>query len=82
MLKTNTNPGGMDIKIFDDIRNKTLADRAQYFKELAEPFYGANRPGSHVSQGLKDVFWLQGMMGGIKGIYDSIKKILAVGQRP
>ncbi len=72
MLKTDTNPGGMDIKIFDDIRTNVLKDRSQFFKELAEPFFGANRPHSSVSQGLKDIFWLQGMMGGLKGIYDSI----------
>lgn len=72
MLKTEINPGGMDIKIFDDIRSNVLKDRSQFFKELAEPFFGANRSGSHVSQGLKDIFWLQGMMGGFNAIYDCI----------
>lgn len=77
MLKTDTNPGGMDIKIFDELRSKTLKDRAQFFKELAEPFFGANRPGSHVSQGLKDFFWLQGMMGGLNAVYDCIEAFSA-----
>lgn len=72
MLKTSTNPGGMDIKIFDDMRAHVLKDRSQFFKDLAEPFFSANRASSKVSQGLKDSFWLQGMIGGIKGIYDSI----------
>lgn len=73
MAKTDTNPGGMDMKIFDDLRKNTLADRSQFFKDLAEPFFGANRPNNHVSQGLKDIFWLQGMMGGFNAIYDCIK---------
>lgn len=72
MLATETNPGGMDIQIFDDIRANVLKDRSQFFKELSDPFFGANRSGSHVSQGLKDSFWLQGMMGGFKSIYDCI----------
>jgi len=49
------------------------ADRSQYFKDLTTPFYGANRPGSNVSQGLRDSFWLQSMMGGLKNEYDCIK---------
>ena len=73
MVKTDTNPGGMDLKIFDDIRKNTLKDRSQYFKELALPFFGGNRPNSHLSQGLIDSFWLQGMMGGFNAVYDSIK---------
>jgi non-heme chloroperoxidase len=73
MLKTPANPGGLPIEVFDEIRTNTLADRSQFFKDLSAPFYGANRPGAKVSQGLRDSFWLQGMLGGLKGIYDCIK---------
>jgi non-heme chloroperoxidase len=73
MLKTAANPGGMPIEAFDGIRAGVLADRSQFFKDLTEPFYGANRPNAKVSQGVKDFFWLQGMMGGFKGIIDCIK---------
>jgi non-heme chloroperoxidase len=73
MLKTKANPGGMPIEAFDQIRAGVLADRSQYFKDLSAPFYGANRPGAKVSQGLRDSFWLQGMMAGFKGVYDCIK---------
>lgn len=73
MLKTSANPGGLPIEVFDEIRANTLKDRAQYFKDFSAPFYGANRPGSSVSQGLRDSFWLQAMLGGLKGIYDCIK---------
>ncbi len=73
MVSTAGNPGGLPIKTFDDIRSGVLADRSQFFKELTTPFYGANRPGSTVSQGLKDSFWLQGMAAGFKGVLDCIK---------
>lgn len=73
MLKTEANPGGLPIEVFDGIRANVLADRSQFFKDLTVPFYGADRPGAKVSQGLKDSFWLQGMMGGIKNLYDCIK---------
>jgi non-heme chloroperoxidase len=73
MLKTEANPGGLPIEVFDSIRSASLADRSQYYKELSGPFYGANRPGASVSQGLRDSFWLQCMMGGHKGLYDCIK---------
>jgi non-heme chloroperoxidase len=73
MLKTPANPGGLPIAVFDEIRKNVLADRAQYFKDLSGPFYGANRPGARVSQGLRDFFWLQCMQAGIKGVYDCIK---------
>jgi len=73
MLLTEANPGGLPIKIFDDIRAGVLADRSQFFKDLTTPFYGANRPGSKVSQGLKDSFWLQGMQAGFKAVLDCIK---------
>src|ERR1700693_5025697 len=73
MLKTAANPGGLPIEVFDQIRAATLADRAQFFKDLSAPFYGANRPGAKVSQGLRDSFWLQGMMAGFNGVIDCIK---------
>jgi len=73
MLKTEANPGGLPIKVFDDIRAGVLADRSQFFKDLTLPFYGANRPGSKVSQGLRDSFWLQGMQAGFKAVLDCIK---------
>ncbi|HKI11232.1 MAG TPA: alpha/beta hydrolase [Candidatus Acidoferrum sp.] len=73
MLKTPANPGGLPIEAFDQIRAAVLNDRSQFFKELTTPFYGANRPGSKVSQGLRDSFWLQGMMAGHKACYDCIK---------
>lgn len=73
MLKTETNPEGLPIKAFDDIRAGVAADRAQFFKDLTTPFYGANRPGAQVSQGVRDAFWLQGMQGGLKNELDCIK---------
>jgi non-heme chloroperoxidase len=73
MLKTMANPGGLPMEAFDKIRAGVLSDRSQFFKDLSFPFYGANREGSKVSQGLRDSFWLQGMQGGFKGIFDCIK---------
>lgn len=73
MLKTNANPNGLDLSVFDEIRAKTLSDRAQFFKDLSEPFYGANRAGSKISQGLRDSFWLMAMQAGFKGVYECIK---------
>jgi non-heme chloroperoxidase len=73
MLKTDANPGGLPIEVFDQLRAGVQADRSQFFKDLAEPFYGGNRPGAKVSQGLKDSFWLQGMMAGYPACYDCIK---------
>ena len=73
MLQTPANPGGVPMKAFDDIRAGVASDRAQFFKDLTTPFYGANRPGAKVSQGVRDTFWLQGMMGGLKNEYDCIK---------
>jgi non-heme chloroperoxidase len=73
MLKSASNPGGLPIEAFDQIRTAVLTDRAQFFKDLSTPFYGANRPGSNVSQGLRDFFWLQGMLAGHKAVYDCIK---------
>jgi non-heme chloroperoxidase len=73
MLKTEANPGGLPIKVFDGIRAGVLADRSQFFKDLTATFYGANRPGSTVSQGLRDGFWLQTMAAGFKAVLDGIK---------
>ena len=73
MLKTPGNPGGLPMEVFDGIRAGVLADRSQFYRELATPFYGANRAGAAVSQGLRDAFWLQGMAGGLKGQLDCIR---------
>jgi non-heme chloroperoxidase len=73
MLKTPANPGGLPIGVFDEIRTNVLADRSQFFKDLTMPFYGYNRNGAKASQGVRDSFWLQGMMAGFKGVYDCIK---------
>jgi non-heme chloroperoxidase len=74
MLKTAANPAGTPREVFDGLRAASLADRSQFYKELSLPFYGANRPGSKVSQGLRDSFWMQSMLGGHKGLYDCIKE--------
>jgi non-heme chloroperoxidase len=73
MLKTPANPGGTPMEAFDGLRTAVLADRAQFFKDLSAPFYGANRPGAKVSQGLRDSFWLQGMLAGFNAAYDCIR---------
>ena len=73
MLKTPANPGGLPMETFDQLRAGVLADRSQFFKDLSGPFYGANRPNARVSQGLRDFFWLQGMLAGHKAVYDCIK---------
>ena len=73
MLKTAANPGGLPIDAFDQIRAGVLADRSQFFKDLTTPFYGANRDGAKISQGLRDSFWLQGMMAGFPAAYHCIK---------
>jgi non-heme chloroperoxidase len=73
MLKTAGNPGGLPMDAFDQIRGGVRADRSQFFQDLAVPFYGANRPGAKVSQGLRDSFWLQAMLCGHKAAYDCIK---------
>jgi non-heme chloroperoxidase len=74
MLKTASNPNGVPIDAFNAIRAGVAADRSQFYKDLTMPFYGANRPGSKASQGMRDSFWLQGMLGGHKGQYDCIKQ--------
>src|SRR5689334_22184316 len=73
MLKSAQNPEGTPIDVFDEIRTASLADRSQYYKDLSAPFYGANRAGAKVSQGLRDTFWLQGMIAGHKAVFDCIK---------
>ncbi len=73
MLKTPANPAGLPIEVFDGLRANVQADRSQFFKDLSAPFYGANRSGNKVSQGLRDSFWLQGMMCGFPAAYYCIK---------
>lgn len=74
MLKTAANPGGLPVEVFDAIRLGCMADRSQFYKDLAAgPFFGANRPGAKVSQGMMDSFWLQGMQAGHKNAHDCIK---------
>jgi len=74
MLKTEANPGGLPMKVFDGIRTGSIADRSQLYKDLASgPFFGANRPNAEVSQGAIDSFWLQGMQAGHKNTFDCIK---------
>jgi non-heme chloroperoxidase len=73
MLKTTANPGGLPMKVFDDIRAGVATDRSQFFKDLTTPFYGANRPGVKISQGVRDAFWFQGMQGGLKNEFDCIQ---------
>jgi non-heme chloroperoxidase len=73
MLKTAANPGGLPIEAFDQIRAGVLNDRSQFFEDLSAPFYGANRPNNKVSQGLRDSFWLQGMLAGHRACFDCIK---------
>ena len=73
MLKTDTNPEGTPIEAFDEIRAGLSKDRSQFYKDLSAPFYGANREGSTVSQGVRDAFWLWSMQVGMKGAYDCVK---------
>ncbi len=73
MLKTKANPGGLPLDVFDGIRAGVSADRSQFFKDLTTPFYGANRKGHKVTQGMRDAFWFQGMQGGLRNELDCIK---------
>jgi len=73
MLKTEANPGGLPIEAFDAIRANVLADRSKFWKDLALPFYGYNRPGAEVSEGVREAFWLQSMMAGLPACYFCIK---------
>lgn len=74
MVKSDSNPQGVPMEVFDGIRKATFDDRSQYFQELAVPFFGYNRPGARVSKGAQDAFWMQGMLGGLKGQLDCIRQ--------
>jgi non-heme chloroperoxidase len=73
MVKSTSNPKGLPMDLFDKIRKGVHDDRSEYFKELATPFYGANKTGAKVSEGLKESFWLQAMESGFRGVYECIK---------
>jgi non-heme chloroperoxidase len=73
MVQNEKNPDGVPISVFDEIRLLTATQRPQYFRDFSIPFYGYNRPGAKESQGIRDNWWRQGMMGGIKAHYDCIK---------
>ncbi len=78
MLKTPANPGGLPREVFDGIRKGTREDRSQFYFDLTMPFYGYNRPGAAISEGVRRSFWLQGMMGGLKGQLDCIREFSEV----
>ncbi len=78
MLKTDANPEGLPLDVFDGIRKGTALDRSQFFRDLSMPFYGFNRDGAKVNEGLRETFWLMGMAGGIKGEYDCIHEFSEV----
>ncbi len=73
MLKTENNPGGLPISAFDSLRAALAANRPQFYKDITLPFYGYNRPGAKISEGIREHWWLQGMLGGVKAHYDCIK---------
>jgi non-heme chloroperoxidase len=73
MLKTDKNPTGAPISVFDGLRTAYLANRAQFYRDITLPFYGYNRPGAKISEGIREHWWLQGMLGGVKAGYDCIK---------
>jgi non-heme chloroperoxidase len=73
MVKTEKNPGGLDISVFDGLRASYVENRPQFYKDITLPFYGYNRPGAKISEGVREKWWLQGMMGGVKAHYDCIK---------
>ena len=73
MVKSSSNPEGLPMEVFDGLRSSLAKDRSQFYKDFALMFYGANRPGASVSQGMLDQFWLWSMQGGLKNTYDSIK---------
>ncbi|HEY0797247.1 MAG TPA: alpha/beta hydrolase [Acidisarcina sp.] len=73
MVKVKNNPGGLPVQVFDEMRKSVLSRRSQFFQDLTIPFYGYNRPGAIVSQGVRDNWWRQGMMGGIKAQHDCIE---------
>jgi non-heme chloroperoxidase len=73
MLKSASNPGGLPIEVFDQLRSSVIADRSQFWKDLSMAFYGYNRPGAKISEGVRESFWLQGMMAGLPASYFCIK---------
>jgi non-heme chloroperoxidase len=73
MVKTDNNPAGAPIEVFDDLRDQLAANRPQFYKDITIPFYGYNRSGAKISEGIREHWWLQGMMGGMKAHYDCIK---------
>jgi non-heme chloroperoxidase len=73
MLKTEKNPAGTPIEVFDDLRAQYVKNRPQFYKDITLPFYGYNRPGAKISEGIREKWWLQGMMGGMNAGYDCIK---------
>jgi non-heme chloroperoxidase len=73
MVKTAANPSGLPMEVFDGLRSNVVADRQQFFKDLSMPFYGYNRPGAKISEGVRESFWLQGMMCGFPAAYFCIK---------
>jgi len=73
MLKTDKNPGGLPLAVFDGIRAGVAGDRSQFYKDVTLPFYGYNRPGAKISEGVREHWWLQGMSGGVKAHYDCVK---------
>src|SRR5262249_16281464 len=78
MVKTPANEGGLPIAVFDAIRKGTFDNRSQFYKDLVMPFYGYNREGAKLSEGIRDSFWLQGMLGGLKGQLDCIREFSEV----
>ena len=78
MVKTSKNEAGLPIEVFDGIRKGTFDNRSQFYKDLALPFYGYNRPGAQLSEGIRDQFWMQGMQGGLKGQLDCIREFSEV----
>ena len=73
MLKTAANPGGLPLEVFDGIRSAVLADRSQFWKDLTMAFYGYNRPGAKISEGVRESFWHQGMLAGINAVFGCVK---------
>jgi non-heme chloroperoxidase len=73
MLKTPANPAGLSVQEFDKLRAAVQADRSQFFRDLSKPFYGYNRPNAKISEGVRESFWLQGMLAGYPAAYDCIK---------
>jgi non-heme chloroperoxidase len=73
MLKSDKNPGGLPMSVFDGIRAGLVADRSQFYKDVSAPFYGANKPDAKVSQGVRDMFWLQGMQSSVVASYECVK---------